>query len=246
MKAVAAIILTVTAMLVVGCTKPDDPSNGGNNDGNGDVVDEYACVDLGLPSGLLWATCNVGANTPEEYGDYFAWGETQPKDVYDWPNYCYFNSSDNALLFTKYCTEPYWGYNGFVDNLTVLEPGDDAATANWGADWRMPTKEEWRELYMNTTVIADTTLNDVVGMFCIAENGNSIFLPAASYHWCDEFCALDVYGYNGYYWSSTLGIEPPEGWAITFSNQEHFGSVDCYMGQFGRYSGFSVRPVRQN
>ena len=83
-KAIAALMLAVTAMLAVGCTKSDEPGNGGGGTYNGH---EY--VDLGLPSGLLWATCNVGANAPEEYGDYFAWGETQPKDVYDWDTYQY-------------------------------------------------------------------------------------------------------------------------------------------------------------
>lgn len=241
MKSIAAFILLVTAVFTVGCTKPEDPSDEVDNGENGEVVDDHAYVDLGLPSGLLWATCNVGADAPEEYGDYFSWGETQPKDIYDWPSYRYFNGSDDALMLTKYCTDSYWGYDGFVDSLTVLEHSDDAATVNWGADWRMPTKEEWRELYQNTTVIVDTTLNDVVGMFCIAENGNSIFLPAASYHWCEEFCDPDVYGYEGYYWSRTLGKESPEGWALCLysdGNSYHF-----YMDQFGRYVGFSVRPV---
>lgn len=240
-KSIAAFMLIVTAMFVVGCTKPEDLINEVDNGGNGEVVDDHVYVDLGLPSGLLWATCNVGANAPEEYGDYFSWGETQPKDIYDWPNYRYFSGSDNSLLFTKYCSESYWGYNGFVDSLTVLEPSDDVATVNWGADWRMPTKEECRELYLNTTVIGDTTLNDVAGVFFIAGNGNSIFLPTASYHWCDEFCDQEVYGYNGYYWTRTLGIESPEGWALCLYSDG--SSYHFYMDQFGRYAGFSVRPV---
>ena len=112
------------------------------------VAHEY--VDLGLPSGLLWATCNVGATSPEDYGDYFAWGETQPKDTYEWSTYQYCNGSYNTL--TKYCSNSSYGYNGFTDNLTTLLPEDDAATANWGGNWRMPTKEEFQELYNNTTV----------------------------------------------------------------------------------------------
>ena len=84
---------------------------------------DHAYVDLGLPSGLLWATCNVGANAPEEYGDYFAWGETQPKDYYDWSTYQYCNGSENTL--TKYCWYSGNGYNGYTDNLIILQPEDD-------------------------------------------------------------------------------------------------------------------------
>ena len=102
---------------------------------------EDAYVDLGLPSGVLWATYNVGAEYPEAYGNHFAWGETQPKDTYNWNNYQYCNGSNNTL--TKYCNNSSYGFNGFTDNLTMLLPEDDAATANWGADWRMPTKNEW-------------------------------------------------------------------------------------------------------
>ena len=113
------------------------------------TADDYVYVDLGLPSGLLWATCNVGADNPEDYGDYFAWGETQPKDTYNWSTYQYCNGSYNTL--TKYCSNSSFGYNGFTDDLTTLLPEDDAATANWGSHWRMPTEEEWQELYRNTT-----------------------------------------------------------------------------------------------
>ena len=135
-------------------------------------------VDLGLPSGMLWATCNVGANAPEDNGDYFAWGETQPKDVYNWDTYQYCMGSYNTL--TKYCTRSDYGFNGFTDNLTILLPEDDAATANWGNGWRMPTIEEWQELYQNTTHTW-TTQNGVNGRLFTASNGSSLFLPAAGY-----------------------------------------------------------------
>ena len=139
---------------------------------------DHGYVDLGLPSGLLWATCNVGAETAEEYGDYFAWGETQPKDYYYWSTYQYCNGSSSTL--TKYCNNSSNGYNGYTDNLTTLLPEDDAATANWGSDWRMPTNEEWQELYNNTTVTW-TTRNGVDGRLFTASNGNSLFLPAAGF-----------------------------------------------------------------
>ena len=108
----------------------------------------YEYVDLGLPSGTLWATFNVGATKPEEYGDYFAWGETKPKDVYDENTYKWYDSN-YVLKFLKYYgvddhrLYQLWGIElGSIDHLITLLPEDDAATANWGSDWRTPTKEE--------------------------------------------------------------------------------------------------------
>ena len=110
------------------------------------TTSDYAYVDLGLPSGTLWATYNIGATKPEEYGDYFAWGETEPKEVYDWSTYKYAKASGAWDLdsLTKYNFGNY--YDGVVDSLSTLLPEDDAATANWGSEWRMPTIEEQREL----------------------------------------------------------------------------------------------------
>ena len=106
-------------------------------DGAGDTAETHEWVDLGLPSGTLWATCNVGANSPEEYGDYFAWGETTTKSSYSWSTYKYCKGSSSTM--TKYCTSSYYGT---VDNKTELEPSDDAATANWGSEWQMPSLEQ--------------------------------------------------------------------------------------------------------
>ena len=200
--------------------------------GGGEGGDEHAYVDLGLPSGLLWATCNVGANAPEEYGDYFAWGETTPKDTYDWSNYQYCMGTNNTL--TKYCNRSNWGYNGFTDNLTTLEPSDDAATANWGDGWRMPTKAEFQELYNNTTVIW-TQQNGVNGRLFTAANGNSLFLPAAGYRYDSS---LDSAGSRGIYWSSSLYSSPNRAWDFYFSS----GNYDVYDN--GRVCGYTVRPVR--
>ena len=193
----------------------------------------HAYVDLGLPSGLLWATCNVGAFSPEDYGDYFAWGETTPKDNYGWSTYQYCNGSSTTL--TKYCTNADFGNNGYVDNLTTLLPEDDAATANWGPDWRMPTYEEWQELYNNTTVTW-TTQNGVSGRLFTAANGNSLFLPAAGYR---GGSSLYYAGSYGYYWSSSLYTDGPYyAWYFTFN------SGYPYMGYDIRGYGRSVRPVR--
>lgn len=190
-------------------------------------------VDLGLPSGLLWATCNIGADSPEDYGYYFAWGETEPKSDYSWGTYQYCNGSSNTL--TKYCTNASDGYNGFTDNLTVLEASDDAATAQWGSGWRMPTQAEWQELLSNTTNVW-TTQNGVNGRLFTATNGNSLFLPAAGFR---SGASLDGAGTYGYYWSSSLHTDRPyRAWGLLFN------SGGCGMYSNGRGCGQSVRPVR--
>ena len=199
---------------------------------------DHNYVDLGLPSGLLWATCNIGADAPEDYGDYFAWGETQPKDTYNWSTYQYCNGSNNTL--TKYCNKSTYGYNGFTDNLTTLLPEDDAATANWGNDWRMPTKAEWQELY-NHTICTRTTQNGVNGRLFTASNGNSLFVPAAGFR---NGSSLSLAGSYGSYRSSSLFTSTPYNEWFFF-----FNSTDYYMYMGNRSYGFTVRPVcssRQN
>lgn len=190
-------------------------------------------VDLGLPSGTLWATCNIGATTPEGYGDYFAWGETSTKDGYDWHTYRYCNGG--ATTLTKYCDDASYGYNGFIDNLTVLEESDDAAAVNWGAGWRMPTKEEWNELLSNTTKIW-TTQHGVNGYLFTATNGRTLFLPAAGYYNMND---LNGDGKSGCYWSSSLNIDVPYNSGYLF-----FDSGNCSMSYHFRSHGRSVRPVR--
>ena len=189
-------------------------------------------VDLGLPSGLKWATCNVGANTPEEYGDYFAWGEVEPKETYNWSTYKY-GSDDDEL--TKYCDKSSYGNNGFTDNKTVLDPEDDAATVNWGGAWRMPTTEEQQELINNCTWTW-TTQNGVNGYKVTGPNGNSIFLPAAG---CMHEGILDVDGSDGIYMSGSLDIDSPD------LNYGVFFSGGVHLGRGGRNYGRSVRPVCQ-
>ena len=195
---------------------------------------DYGFVDLGLPSGTLWATCNVGADNPEEYGDYFAWGETQPKDYYWWTTYQYCNGNYNTL--TKYCSNSSYGYNGFTDNLTTLLPEDDAATVNWGSDWRMPTYVEWQELHDNT-IYTWTTQNGVIGKLYTASNGASLFLPAAGYYRVGS--VIDA-GSRGDYWSSTLGNPTPDyGEGLYFFGDSFVNDRNYY-----RYLGLSVRAVR--
>ena len=209
--------------------------------------DDHDYVDLGLPSGLLWATCNIGADAPEDYGNYFAWGETQPKATYNWSTYQHCNGSYNTL--TKYSVEFFdweygcdqsYGYNGFIDNLTTLEPSDDAATANWGNDWRMPTMVEWQELYNNTTCTW-TTWNDVNGRLFTASNGNSLFLPAAGF--CYD-SSLSYAGSYGDYWSSSLDTYSPD-YAWYFDFNSGYYSMYSHVGYgYSRCIGSTVRPVR--
>lgn len=228
------LFLLTAALLCAGLCSCNRDDNDGNNNGgnNGGSTTSVQWVDLGLPSGLLWADRNVGAASPENYGYYYAWGETKPKEVYDWTTNAYGNDY-NGL--TKYCNNSDFGLNGFTDNLTTLEASDDAATVNIGGKARTPTKEEWQELINNTTSTW-TTRNGVNGRLLTAPNGKSIFLPAAGYR---NGSSLFDAGENGRYWSSALYAgDPNYAWLFGFisSNQ--------YMGDYGRFMGISVRAVR--
>lgn len=189
------------------------------------MIDGHEYVDLGLPSGTLWATCNVGANTPTENGDFFAWGETEPKKDYSLRTYKWIK--DDEKTFTKYITS---GGYGIVDNLKILEPEDDAATANWGENWRMPNLKEVQEL------ISGCNWEDNCDGYCgklgtSKTNGNKIFLHKAVDPRFSE-------NKDHYYWTSSL-LE--------------FGSNDAYYfffergriswSYYYRYSGQSVRAV---
>lgn len=189
-------------------------------------------VDLGLPSGLLWATRNVGASSPEDYGDYFAWGETSPKSEYNWGTYQYC-CNNNSYSLTKYCTYSFYGCNGYTDTLTILQPGDDAATTNYGG--RMPTKEEWQELRGYCASVW-TTRNGVLGRLFTGPNGNTLFLPAAGYRNGGGLCDAGSYGD---YWSSSLYTDfPGRAWYFDFD------SYYTYVSYYDRYYGLSVRAVR--
>ena len=194
----------------------------------------HTYVDLGLPSGVKWATCNVGANAPEEYGGYYAWGETEEKQEYSINTYKWYDGSNGGVMwvvgsqgvYTKYCLD--WML-GAVDNKAMLDPEDDVAHVKWGGSWRMPTISEFEEL-RDECVWEDFVLNGINGCRVIGPNGDSIFLPATGHQ--------DV---NGYYWSSSL----------------HYFYSDCACGMdfvdshknpefgffYGRESGLCIRPV---
>ena len=196
--------------------------------------EDVQAVDLGLPSGIRWASCNVGATTPEGYGNYYAWGETETKADYSWATYKYANGASDKL--TKYCNDASKGDNGFTDNKTALEPEDDAAYVNWGSVWRMPTDAEWTELREQCTWTW-TTQNGVNGYQVASKtNSNSIFLPAAGYRNDRYFGFYDSYGC--YRSSSLYGNDPSIAWYLNFNS----GGVSRYFSN--RYFGFSVRPVQ--
>lgn len=215
------------------------------------------CVDLGLS--VKWATCNLGAENPEEFGNYYAWGEndtfdytivwatsdisidsqygncsawgeSKVKSVYNWNQYEYCNGTDSTL--TKYCTN---GSYGIVDNIIELEESDDAAYNILGESWRMPTDAEWTELRENCTWTW-MQKNGVNGYEVTGKNGNSIFLPAAGYR--NDTSILDI-GYEGRYWSKSLREDKPiYAWGVRFSPDYKRRSTEFY-----RYFGRSVRPV---
>lgn len=198
------------------------------------VESKMKAVDLGLS--VKWAACNLGAAKPEDYGDYYAWGETEPKENYSWSTYKWCNGSSSTL--TKYNTESSYGT---VDNKTVLDQEDDVASVKLGGKWRMPTDAEWTELMTKCTWTWTTNYNGtgVSGRIVTAPNGNSIFLPAAGFRYDAD---LDYAGSAGYYWSSSLYLytgSPYRAWYVYFFS----GGVSRF--HYDRYRGQSVRPVSE-
>ena len=186
------------------------------------TINGHEYVDLGLPSGLKWATCNVGATSPEEYGDYFAWGETSTKAEYNSSN-----SVTYGLTISRLQSQ------GYIDNNGNLTAQHDAATANWGGDWRMPTKEELNELRNNCTW-SWARHNGVGGYKVKGPNGNNIFLPTAG---CRYMSSLSDAGRYGNYWSSTPFDDSQSACNLNFSSDNHD------MLYYFRINGLSVRPV---
>ena len=181
------------------------------------------------------ATCNVGATEPEEYGYYFAWGETKPKSNYYWDTYKLCNGKEYSL--TKYNNSRNYGT---IDNKTVLEAADDAATANWGGSWRMPTDVELTELCEQCTWTW-TTQNGVKGFNVTSKsNGNSIFLPAAGYCFGTSF---DYVGKQVFYWSRVPnmkdGVERNCAIGLVTNMWDKEGEWSYYY----RCTGATVRPV---
>jgi hypothetical protein len=225
-----------TISVIVGINQQKDPFNG----------HEY--VDMGLR--VLWATCNVGASKPEEYGDYFAWGEIEPyyengyaqsyspnwksgKQGYGWSSFRYCNGSYSSL--SKYITDSYYGT---VDNKAILDSSDDVASVKWGGGWRMPTEIDMHEL-ADSCIWIWTTLNGVGGCLVTSNKtgyeGASIFLPAAGYR---VGTSLENVGSHGNYWSSSLNAGDPDFARRLFFNSSTHDRINSL-----RYDGRTVRPV---
>ena len=217
----------------------------GSIGGGGTTPSTMEYVDLGLPSGLKWAKCNLGASKPSESGDFYSWGEIAPKTWFQWETYKWMQAgqSDEKHI-TKYTiadgeTEAIWydSSGAFIgDNKTVLVAADDAATANLGSPWRMPTYDEIKELFDNSTWTW-TTQDGVNGYQVDGPNGNAIFLPAAGNR---EDSGLSGAGTKGYYLSSSLGAKCDYARAVTFDS----GNCNYKGHSIIRKYGYSVRPVR--
>ena len=232
MKRLIHILCLGIVLALASCTNFVDESAGQGKPATG-IINGRVWVDLGLPSGLKWATCNVGASSSSDYGNYYAWGETSTKSNYDWSTYRYCNGSYNSL--TKYNTDPSYGT---VDNRTRLEMSDDAARANWGGSWRMPTDAEWTELKNNCnwTWMTQGGINGY--KVTSRTNGNSIFLPAAGYRlWGSLYSA----GSYGIYWSSSLDSDTPDYARNVIFDSGGVSRISCD----ARCPGDSVRPVSE-
>lgn len=202
--------------------QPSKPTSG--------YLNGHEWVDLGLPSGTKWATMNLGASSPSDYGSYFAWGETSPKSSYDWSilKYCLDTTGEK---FSKYVIDSKYGN---VDGKRELELSDDAAYVNRGSGWRMPSKVQQDELREKCNWTW-TTMGGHNGYKVVGPNGNSIFLPAAGYR---RGGSLDYAGSYGSYWSRSLYTS--DGWGAYSLT---FDSSDVYWYDYTRRYGRSVRPV---
>ena len=206
-----AAVATVNAKGMVNVTGPGKcriTAKSGSLEASCEITAEYEAVDLGLS--VAWATCNVGASAPEQYGSYYAWGEIETKTDYEWSTYMWCKGSSHTL--TKYCTESSWGYNGYTDGKIKLDKEDDVAHVKWGGDWRIPTKEELEELIDNC-IFTWTTQNGVNGFLVTSRvsgySNASIFLPAGDVAWSYAF-----------YWSSTIDANSPDNaWYLCTSSE---------------------------
>ena len=209
------------------------------NDGSGILascsinVNPISVVDLGLS--VYWATCNIGASKPQDYGEYYAWGETETKLNYSWSTYKFGTSQSGP--FSKYNTNSSYGT---VDNKMVLDSEDDIASVKLGVEWRLPTDAEWIELIEKCTWTNTSDYNGtgVKGIIITATNGNSIFLPAAGYR---DGTNSKGAGSHGDYWSSSLTEVSNCAVAVFFGSDGYYFDIYDEL----RFYGFSVRPVAE-
>ena len=192
-------------------------------------AEKVEAVDLGLS--VKWANMNVGAKKSSGFGSYFAWGETKPKDYYSWNTYIW--SKGNTPFLTKYST---------ADRMSKLAPSDDAARANWGSDWRMPTMEEFDELVNPDNCTWEWTTQDGVNGYKVTgkKTGNSIFLPITGFRFYKD---VQFRAISGIYWTSSLyTTNPNKAWCLEFN----FSNIDVHYGDLSsnRFSGRCIRAVK--
>jgi len=202
------------------------------------MTNNYEYVDLGLPSGTLWATRNVGASSPEEYGMHLGWGEIETQTSYTWSSYFFANNDQSK--YTKYCSDSVYGYDGYTDDLTELELMDDVAYINWGSEWCMPTQAQAKELYnSNYTSVSETTQNGVHGFLITSKvegyTDRSIFLPSGGYVSNSSPVGR---GKVGNYWTRTKNSDPRYAMMLVVGTSQ-------YVSQANRYYGCCVRAVRR-
>ena len=223
MKKIFLMTLAVMFLGTVGYAKGDV------TDDNAKFTDKIEAVDLGLS--VKWANMNVGAKKPSGFGTYFAWGETKPKDYYSWGTYVW--TKGDSQFLTKYST---------IDRKGQLVPSDDAARANWGGEWRMPTVDEYEELTDPDKCTWEWTMQDGVNGYKVTgkKTGNSIFLPVTGFRY---YADVQFRGVIGIYWTSSLyTTNPNKAWCLEFN----FSKIDVYYGDLSsnRFSGRCIRAVR--
>ena len=246
MKKILYLSLATLMVLVVSCKK-DQSSTPSGWDG---VTPMPEAVDLGFPSGLKWASFNLGAGKPEEYGDYYAWGEIAPQESYSWSTYVYATGASSRL--TKYCPEEkdnFWDATARPegpDGEVILLPSDDVAHVKLGGKWRMPTEDDFNELLALMTnddytwekwvSVTNDNGDEVHGLRITRKStGATLFLPAAGLRGNGEFLRYDVYGY---FWSSSVNAASPY-----FAKLIFFNSSDADLTNYDRSYGLSIRPV---
>ena len=239
MKKLFLILAMIVSVMLLACSpKDEDENNNSNGDNDNNIItgtiNGHDWIDLGLPSGLKWATCNIGANKPEEYGDYFAWAEISPKESYTEYNYQHWADANG---------NGYWDVGELTVNIDISGTQYDAATNNWGESWRMPTIDEMQELIDHCRWVR-TQVNNIRGVKVIGPNGGSIFLPAASFRYGSSLYDAGSYGN---YWSSTpyydyYGISANR---IIFSIDDSSGSDFEYLDALDRFLGYTVRPISE-
>ena len=261
MKKLIYLLMSLSLVAFVSCSDDDkeNASSNGGSSGHAGTENGHEYVDLGLPSGTKWATCNVGASKPQDYGNYYAWGETTTKSTYSWSTYKYGSEYDEL---TKYCNSSSYGKDGFTDSKTTLDLSDDAAYVNWGGKWRMPTKAQQDELRKQCYWVWTSSYNNsnVAGYIVYkakisSDKGQKIYkdkTPSSSYSLSDAHIFLPAAGgrhdgvllnagFNCSYWSSsrTAGASF-DAWRVDFTsfNVDYVNGYDAY-----RYLGQSVRAV---